>query len=42
MKINTWTVTDEENMRALIPRGVDCINSNHPDQLCRVTDVCCG
>lgn len=41
MKVNTWTVNDEENMRDMIERGVDCIISNHPDLLCRVAaDMC--
>lgn len=42
MKVNTWTVNDEENMRDMIARGVDCIISNHPDVLCRVADEACG
>ena len=42
MKVNTWTVNDEENMRDMIARGVDCIISNHPDALCRVADEACG
>lgn len=42
MKINTWTVNDEENMRDMMERGVDCIISNHPDLLCRVADEVCG
>ena len=41
MKINTWTVNDEENMKDMIARGVDCIISNHPDVLCRVADDVC-
>ena len=36
MKVNTWTVNDEENMRDMIHRGVDAISSNHADVLCRV------
>ena len=36
MKVNTWTVNDEENMRDTLSRGVDCIISNYPDLLCRV------
>ena len=36
MKVNTWTVNDEENMRDMLNRGVDCIISNYPDLLCRV------
>ena len=38
MKVNTWTVNDEENMRDMLARGVDCIISNHPDLLCRVAE----
>lgn len=41
MKVNTWTVNDEENMRDMIARGVDCIISNHPDVLCRVANEMC-
>ena len=41
MKVNTWTVNDEENMKDMIARGVDCIISNHPDVLCRVADDVC-
>ena len=42
MKVNTWTVNDEENMRDMMVRGVDCIISNHPDLLCRVAGLVCG
>ena len=42
MKVNTWTVNDEENMKDMIARGVDCIISNHPDLLCRVADEVFG
>ncbi len=42
MKVNTWTVNDEENMRDMIKRGVDCIISNHPDLLCKVAEEMCG
>ncbi|MDO4173660.1 MAG: glycerophosphodiester phosphodiesterase [Eubacteriales bacterium] len=42
MKVNTWTVNDEANMRDMIARGVDCIISNHPDVLCRVATDMCG
>nr|WP_326185496.1 glycerophosphodiester phosphodiesterase family protein [uncultured Oscillibacter sp.] len=38
MKVNTWTVNTEADMRDMIGRGVDCIISNHPDLLCRVAD----
>lgn len=36
MKINTWSVDDEADMRDMLSRGVDCVISNHPDLLCRV------
>lgn len=36
MNINVWTVDDEESMRDMLARGVDCIISNYPDLLCRV------
>lgn len=36
MKVNTWTVDEEEDMRDMLGRGVDCIISNRPDLLCRV------
>lgn len=42
MNVNTWTVNDEENMRDMIARGVDCIISNHPDVLCRIADEVCN
>lgn len=42
MKVNTWTVNSEEDMRDVLARGVDCIISNHPDLLCRVADEVCG
>ena len=42
MKVNTWTVNDEEDMRDMIARGVDGIISNHPDLLCRVAGQVCG
>ncbi len=41
MKVNTWTVNDEADMRDMIARGVDCIISNHPDVLCRIADEMC-
>ncbi len=41
MKVNTWTVNDEANMRDMISRGADCIISNFPDLLCRVADEMC-
>ena len=37
MKVNTWTVNDEADMRDMIHRGVDGIISNYPNLLCRVT-----
>lgn len=42
MKVNTWTVNDEADMRDMIHRGVDGIISNYPDLLCRVVDQICG
>ena len=42
MKVNTWTVNDEENIRDMIQRGVDCSISNNADILCRVADEMCG
>ena len=42
MKVNTWTVNDEADMRDMIHRGVDGIISNYPDLLCRVADQICG
>ncbi len=36
MKVNTWTVNDEENMRDMIRRDVDLIISNEADLLCKV------
>lgn len=41
MKVNTWTVNEEADMRDMITRGVDCIISNYPDLLCRVADEMC-
>lgn len=41
MKVNTWTVNDEENMRDMIQRGVDSIISNYPDVLCRIAAELC-
>ena len=38
MKVNTWTVNDEESMEDMLHRGVDGIISNYPDLLCRVAD----
>ena len=37
MKVNTWTVNDEDAMEDMLRRGVDGIISNYPDLLCRVT-----
>lgn len=42
MRVHTWTVNDEENIRDMLHRGVDGIISNHPDLLCRVADEVCG
>lgn len=36
LKVNTWTVNREEDMRDMLDLGVDCIITNHPDVLCRV------
>lgn len=41
MKVNTWTVNEESDMRDMIERGVDCIISNYPDVLCRVAEEMC-
>ena len=41
MKVNTWTVNEEADMRDMIRMGVDCIISNHPDLLCAVADDMC-
>lgn len=41
MKVNTWTVNDEENIRDMISRGVDCIISNNADLLCQVAEDMC-
>lgn len=41
MKVNTWTVNEEADMRDMITRGVDCIISNYPDLLCQVADEMC-
>ncbi|MDO4489843.1 MAG: glycerophosphodiester phosphodiesterase [Lachnospiraceae bacterium] len=41
MDVNTWTVNDEENMRDMINRGVDCIISNEADLLCKVGKEMC-
>lgn len=42
MNVNTWTVNDEENMRDMLARGVDCIISNFPDLLCSTYESVCG
>lgn len=36
LKVNTWTVNEEADMRDMLARGVDCIITNYPDLLCRV------
>lgn len=38
MKVNTWTVDSEPDMRDMLGRGVDCIISDRPDLLCRVAE----
>ena len=42
MRVNTWTVNDEEAMEDMLRRGVDGIISNYPNLLCRVADQICG
>ena len=42
MKVNTWTVNDEESMEDMLRHGVDGIISNYPDLLCRVAARVCG
>ena len=42
MKVNTWTVNDEESMEDMLRHGVDGIISNYPDLLCRVADRVLG
>ncbi|MCQ2510578.1 MAG: glycerophosphodiester phosphodiesterase [Lachnospiraceae bacterium] len=41
MKINTWTVNEEADMRDMINRGVDLIISNEADLLCKVGHEMC-
>lgn len=36
MKVNTWTVNSEEDVRDMLDRAVDGIISNYPDMLCRM------
>ena len=42
MRVNTWTVNDEESMEDMLRHGVDGIISNYPDLLCRVVDRVLG
>ena len=42
MKIYTWTVNEEADMRDMLRRGVDGVITNHPDVLCRVAEELCG
>ena len=42
MRVNTWTVNDEESMEDMLRHGVDGIISNYPDLLCRVADRVLG
>lgn len=35
MKVNTWTVNEEPDMRDMLSRGVDGVISNWPDLLVR-------
>lgn len=41
MKVNTWTVNSEADIRDMLRRGVDGIISNYPDLLCRIADEVC-
>lgn len=36
IKINTWTVNEEEDIRTMIARGVDSIIGNYPDRVTRI------
>ena len=42
MKVNTWTVNDEESMEDMLRHGVDGSICNYPDLLCRVADRVLG
>lgn len=42
MKVNTWTVNEEAEMRDVLKRDVDCIISNYPDLLRKTADEVCG
>lgn len=42
LKVNTWTVNDEEAMRFCVRLGVDGIISNYPDVLASVMKEECG
>ncbi|MCB6609872.1 glycerophosphodiester phosphodiesterase [[Clostridium] symbiosum] len=36
IRINTWTVNEEEDIRTMIARGVDSVIGNYPDRVTRV------
>ena len=36
VEINTWTVNEEEDIRTMILRGVDCVIGNYPDRITKV------
>ena len=36
IKINTWTVNEEEDIRTMIERGVDSIIGNYPDRVAEI------
>lgn len=36
IKINTWTVNEEEDIRTMIARGVDSVIGNYPDRVTRI------
>lgn len=42
IKINTWTVNEEEDIRKMIERGVDTIIGNFPDRITKVRKEMCG
>lgn len=36
IKINTWTVNEEEDIRTMIARGVDSVIGNYPDRVTKI------
>lgn len=42
LDVNTWTVNEEEDIRDMINRGVDCIIGNYAHRLCRIADEMCN